>query len=520
MNLEERLEEDLNDLYNEAKTESSKVIAKLSRLKNPIASTLSYKLSLFLSSVYDSIPSSASFLLSECGVLWGLSLLGGEGDSNGQAVYGILSMFLMVLEGTIVTPITAKLRTNIFAAFLAKDYDGIKELLFGAVFSGAAIMLLLLTPLVWFAESILLKLGVDMEIEKLATDILVMGCLLIPLRLLSELVKSICIPQGIEKIFMLLSLASFVLFIFTSYLFICTFGWGVHGLLYTLIFCRIFESMASMYLYKTKLPEESKGIKQPESIIVTVSICLKESLSESLSLIPTIYSLHISTLFVIGLGDKNLLVAYTAINNLTAIFLYFGEGVGKGIGIKLHEVLKYKEIYLANTLSSWYFKYICYLSIPLGLVIYYGRRYIASIYTFDEDIIELTTQMLLMYGLSTPARIGASSTSLMMNEIQSGFSINLACYLLPVLLVFIGNYIALYILNLSGTYVVLVLGIVDLFRLVILAYNIFYASNWEIIQQKLNSQIQESMTKDEKFQLQLEERSIRSRMDSRELIAI
>jgi len=255
------------------------------------------------------------------GTFYFLNMLG---DPLLQASYGIYNSYMVIFFYAVINAVADKLSIMLSVAFGKGSYHSCKKVFTQGLLLYYGVWLFIVLPLMLFAKTILMAMGVPEANADLTQRILYPTLLAQCIQMLSDTLRNFCMSQGKEAMFGKISLINNILG------FLCVYVCVIH------LNCRLYSPVigkllseginlgTGLYVYFYQVEEKTRGL-----------VSLSEALDgffpfalESLKFMLGSYSEYIcnetTTFYVANYHDNNVMGAYSSISSLQGCYYMLG----------------------------------------------------------------------------------------------------------------------------------------------------------------------------------------------------
>ena len=310
----------------------------------------------------------------------GYYIAGKQNDTVITTAFGMTIFFNMISIYSLTQPIIEKVGISCAKSFGAKDFDGVKEHFLRGLIMFLIYTALLHSPIIIFADKIMLLFGLDPEVAEISADY---QALLFPIditRLLGEIVVTYMVSQGIESSFGVFTMTNSLIGMAVAYYFGLVKNMGVQGWMIgraTFDLLNVFSILA-VYALRMKgnkirranLSKAYTGLGQYFCDVVKYTIVLYSE----------VIGWEISTLLCAMTKDKNQIAAFSSIVNMIYIVWNIGNGFSNTARTRINYLLGQKKGKAAKNFFTIVLFGMITSAMVIGVAIYIGQEFIGELY--------------------------------------------------------------------------------------------------------------------------------------------
>lgn len=288
-----------------------------------------------------------------------------------------------------------------------------KYFLFGLLSVGLGLSIITF-PLFYFSGSLLSLIGSEDEIYKSLTAItkLIFPSLII--QALSEIIKTYCNAQGIEKTIGFFNIIITIGLSPLCYYFSISSGMGVMGFILYKYFVDFLNLFFAAFVYRRYCHEKLKGLSfnnYPENGHKEFWNYIKECTRYLFSFYFEGIGLEICTFLVISREDLATVTAFIQFINFVSTVYSIGIGLSILVRTRINFLFGKKKYITAKNFFWFFWKVLISLGLLIGIGGFYTfSRGIASLYTHNEESEKLLGKMLEIYGFIYWSEIAIASS--------------------------------------------------------------------------------------------------------------
>ena len=292
-------------------------------------------------------------------------------------------------------------QTGIVASELygARKYTEMKHSFVYSMMTATASLIVIVLPIYFFSYDILSLIGVEHVVASLTSTILYISLPIALVTVYGEQVKAYCYSQGIEDYFGYINIVSFVITSPLMYVFMVSWDLEIYGFIYARIIGELFNFAVYIAIYYKRGDERVIGFEKPPMDVKTIATyfltCIKFAATNYVESI----GFEVNTIYVGLLSDTKALAAYVLWVNVVEIVFLMGIGLSNVVRTRINTFFGMKKISTARNFFWWFFRFNIGLGLIMGISVSLMRNYIAHLYSDNEGITSLLSQMLMIWGL-------------------------------------------------------------------------------------------------------------------------
>ena len=342
------------------------------------------------------------------GTFYFLNMLG---DPLLQASYGIYNSYMVIFFYAVINAVADKLSIMLSVAFGKGSYHSCKKVFTQGLLLYYGVWLFIVLPLMLFAKTILMAMGVPEANADLTQRILYPTLLAQCIQMLSDTLRNFCMSQGKEAMFGKISLINNILG------FLCVYVCVIH------LNCRLYSPVigkllseginlgTGLYVYFYQVEEKTRGLVSLSEASEGFLTFTWESIKFMLGSYSEYIGLEVTTFYVANYKDNNIMGAYSSIISIQGCFYMLGMTFAVILRTRMSVLIGMGKYINAKN----YFLFFLFSTVVFGIACCIVMLMLGGVLTrgMGSSTVEMSKYfyaMLVVYALAIPNSCTAMST--------------------------------------------------------------------------------------------------------------
>ena len=317
----------------------------------------------------------------------GFYVAGKSSDTVTTPAFGLTVFFNMVTVYSLTQPIIEKIGISCAKSFGSKDYEAVKEHYLRGILLFLIFTALLYTPIIIFAESLMLAINIDPEVAEASAEF---QALLFPIditRLLGEIMVTYMVSQGVESSFGVFTMINSSLGMVVAYYFGVKREMGVYGWMIGRAIFDLLNILSILGVYFVRMKGNKITAKNLSNAYRGLGQFFCDVFKYTIVLYSEVIGWEISTLLVAMTKDKNQIGAYSCIVNLAYIVWNIGNGFSNTSRTRINYLLGQKKGRAAKNFFRIVLNGMVIFGLCLGVFFFVAKKQLGMLYASENELI-------------------------------------------------------------------------------------------------------------------------------------
>lgn len=327
-----------------------------------------------------------------------------------QACFGILTSYWLVFFIAINQSNMDKLGISFSVAFGEKDYAKCKKVFTQGVISIGILFCLITLPMMMFAEEVLLGISIARENAEIIQKCLKAMSISMFIQLISELLKTFCMAQGIEKIFGRVAIVNVIAAIFFNYYLIVVADYEVMGYIITRTVYEAINLLTSLYALRDAVPETLGFVSFTEAMDGFGAFFI-DTIRYTFASYSEFIAYEITTYLVALTHDNDIIGAYTTTLSMAGITYTLGLSFCFICRTRINILIGMGEKMIAKNFYRFYMVCVLITALVLSALGFFFRYPIAEVYaSATPKMKEYFIIFSILYCIDLPSELTINTT--------------------------------------------------------------------------------------------------------------
>ena len=333
----------------------------------------------------------------------GLILMDQIGDTSSQAALGISEHIYLIFYMGLFMPLYEKMGIDLSVSFGEKNYQHNKVIFWKGVLVSSVSFLCYSFPIFFFSGDALFFVG--LEREEAAKTQYIMNWM-IPMAIIegaSNLIKSNCMAQGLEKVYALpYSILVAVALIF-SWVFVVEFEMGLTGWLLAKLLYH-FETLAfDLYTLLKLAHPKTVGIVSLSEVREDFGTFFCQSMKFGFSTSLEYFAYETAGMVIVSGGNPNVIAAFSSVGTIALFIFNFGESFAIIGRTRMNILIGRKMNETAKQFFSFFIKCAFFTGVLFSLICSIFKGVLIRVFANNnEELMDRYTTFLFIYCLYMP----------------------------------------------------------------------------------------------------------------------